>query len=81
MEGLPIRFTDIRPGFVSTPLLNRSHSYPLLMEPRAVAERIVRALDSGRRRVVIDRRYALLVALWHLIPQWLWVRIKVRSKA
>ncbi len=81
MEGLPIRFTDIRPGFVSTPLLNRSHSYPLLMEPRAVAERIVRALDSGRRRVVIDRRYALLVALWRLIPQWLWVRLKVRNKA
>ncbi len=79
MEGLPIRFTDIRPGFVATPLLNPEHGYPLLMQPEAVAARIVGALDRGRRRVVIDRRYALLVGLWRMIPQWLWVRLKVRS--
>lgn len=81
MEGLAIRFTDIRPGFVATPLLNRSHSYPMLMEPEAVAGRIVDALDRGLRRTVIDRRYAVLVALWRLIPQWLWVRLRVRDKA
>lgn len=80
MEELPIRFTDIRPGFVSTPLLNRSHRYPLLMEPGAVARSIVEALDRGRRRAVIDGRYALLVALWRMIPQWLWVRLKVRNR-
>lgn len=80
MEELPIRFTDIRPGFVSTPLLNRSHHYPLLMEPGTVARSIVEALDRGRRRAVIDGRYALLVALWRMIPQWLWVRLKVRNR-
>lgn len=77
MERLPIRFTDIRPGFVATPLLRDSH-YPMLMQPDAVARRIVRAIERGRRRVVIDRRYALLVALWRLIPAWLWERLPIR---
>lgn len=79
MERLNIRFTDIRPGFVATPLLS-GDDYPLLMQPGPVARRIFRAIVRGRRRTVIDRRYALLVFLWRLIPQWLWERLPVRKK-
>ena len=39
MEKLAIRFTDIRPGFVATPLLS-GDDYPLLMQPGPVARRI-----------------------------------------
>ena len=80
MEGCDIRFTEIRPGFVATPLLNREAHYPMLMPVEKVAAHILRALRSERRRVVIDRRYALLVLLWRLIPQWLWERLKIREK-
>lgn len=80
MQGLKIRFTDIRPGFVATPLLADNARYPLLMQPERVAWRIVEALKKRRRRVVIDRRYALLVFLWRLIPLWLWERLKIRVK-
>ncbi|MCM1151816.1 MAG: SDR family NAD(P)-dependent oxidoreductase [Alistipes sp.] len=78
MERLGIRFTDIRPGFVATPLLS-GDDYPLLMQPAPVARRIFRALVRGERRAVIDRRYALLVFLWRLIPEWLWERLPVRK--
>lgn len=78
MERLPIRFTDIRPGFVATPLL-AGDNYPLLMQPGPVAARIFRAIRRGKRRTVIDRRYAVLVLLWRLIPAWLWERIPVRK--
>lgn len=78
MERLGIRFTDIRPGFVATPLL-AGDDYPLLMQPEPVARRIFRALVQRQRRVVIDRRYALLVFLWRLIPQWLWERLPIRK--
>lgn len=80
MERLPIHITDIRPGFVATSLLNDGCHYPMLMDPKRVARQIVRALEQGRRRLVIDRRYALMVAGWRLMPQWLWERIPVRTK-
>ena len=80
MEKLGIRFTDIRPGFVATPLLAGDGHYPMLMETGKVAARIMRVLKRRRRRVVIDRRYAVLVFFWKLIPEWLWERMAVRTK-
>ncbi len=77
MERLPIRFTDIRPGFVDTPLL-RNGRYPLLMPVGYAADRVVRAIERRKRRAVIDWRYALLVPLWRAIPAWLWERLPVR---
>lgn len=81
MEGYAIRFTDIRPGFVATPMLAGDGHYPMLMKPEAVARSIMRALKNRRRRVVIDRRYAWLVSGWKLIPQGVWERLKIRTKA
>ena len=80
MEGLAIRFTDIRPGFVATPMLSPHGNYPLLMRPEKVARRIMEVLRRPRRRVVIDRRYALLVALWRAIPQGVWERLNIRTR-
>lgn len=77
MERLDIRITDIRPGFVDTPLL-RDGKYPMLMRADRVAARIVRALKCRRRRITIDRRYAVLVFFWRLIPEWLWERLTIR---
>lgn len=70
---LPIRFTDIRPGFVRTALLG-GKPYPMLMEPHRVAHHIVKAIVTGRRRVVIDWRYAVLVGLWRMMPSPIWKR-------
>lgn len=80
MEKLDIRFTDIRPGFVATPLLAGDGHYPMLMQVGKVAERIMRVLKRQRRRVVIDRRYAVMVFFWKLLPEWLWERLNVRTK-
>lgn len=76
MRRLPVRFTDIRPGFVRTGLL-AGRRYPMLMRKEHAARLIVRALLRRRRTVVIDWRYAWLVALWRLIPRWLWLRLRV----
>nr|WP_122119515.1 SDR family NAD(P)-dependent oxidoreductase [Alistipes megaguti] len=81
MEGHDrIRFTDIRPGFIATPLLAREPRYPMLMQTEKVVRRIMQVLRNPRRRVVIDRRYALLVLLWRLIPQGIWERLKIRPR-
>ncbi len=75
-----IRFTDIRPGFVDTALLNtKDHRYPMLMRSETVAGIIIRALDKKTRVVVIDWRYRLLVFFWKLIPRWFWERMRIRN--
>ena len=79
MQKLNIRFTDIRPGFVATPLLSGDGRYPMLMRTEKVAARIMHVLRHPRRRVVIDRRYALMVFFWKLIPEWLWERLNIRK--
>jgi len=79
MQRLDIRFTDIRPGFVATPLLDDGKRYPMLLRPERVADRIFRAVVRGRRSVAVDWRYAVLVFLWRLIPQPVWERLTVRN--
>lgn len=73
---LPIRFTDIRPGFVDTPLIAGSR-FPMQMRPDRVAQNIVRAIRHGRHVVVIDYRYRVLVFLWRLLPAWIWRRLRL----
>ncbi|MDE5636984.1 MAG: SDR family NAD(P)-dependent oxidoreductase [Alistipes sp.] len=79
MERLDIRFTDIRPGFVATALLDDGKRYPMLMRPERVAGRICNAVLRGRRTVVIDFRYSVLVFFWRLIPRFLWERLPIRN--
>ena len=77
MQGHNIRFTDIRPGFVDTDMLSADFHYPMMMNPKKVANTIVRGIAKGRRVLTIDWRFRLLVALWRLIPSSLWVRVKI----
>ena len=79
-RGLNIRFTDIRPGFVGTALLNDNHQYPMLLKADHVADEIVDAIGKGRHVKVIDWRWCLVTVLWRCIPCWLWRRLPIRSK-
>lgn len=79
LQKLPIHFTDIRPGFVATDLLNDGKHYPMLMKPDAVARHILRALKRKQRVAVIDWRYRILVFLWKMIPRWLWKRLPIQT--
>lgn len=79
LRRLPIRFTDIRPGFVRTNLLNDGKSYPMLMDSRRVAAAAVRAIAKGHHICVIDWRWRVLTALWRRMPRWLWRRMPVKN--
>lgn len=75
-ERRQICFTDIRPGFVDTPLLSGKR-YPMLMPIDKVARLAAKDITRKKRRAVIDMRYSVLVALWRLIPNRLWKRLNV----
>lgn len=79
MRHLNIRFTDIRPGFVRTALLNDGTTYPLLMNPENVAKEIVTSIYKHRHVRVIDWRYRILTFLWSLLPNWLWRRLNIHN--
>lgn len=79
LDNITVGFTDIRPGFIATGLLDKENAYPMLMSVEHAVPRIVRAVDRRRRVAVIDGRWWWLVQLWRLIPRSLWVRFPART--
>jgi len=75
MEKLPILFTDIRPGFVATDILNPDKRYPMVMTVDTAATHIIKGLARRKRILTFDWRYRVLVFFWRLIPLALWERI------
>ncbi|MEE0883545.1 MAG: SDR family NAD(P)-dependent oxidoreductase [Bacteroidales bacterium] len=74
-----ITFTDIRPGFVATELLNKNKHYPMLMKKEKVAKIIIKALKRKKRILIIDWKFHLVVILWRMIPSCIWERIVVKN--
>lgn len=77
IQKLHIKFTDIRPGWIRTPLLDDDRNYPMIMQLPYAVPRIIRAIRRRRRVSVVDWRWNILVGLWRLIPNSLWVRLPV----
>ena len=76
-RGLNIYFTDIRPGFVDTALLNGDFHYPMMMKPDVVAKQIVKAINHKKHICVIDWKYRVLTMAWRRIPRFIWRRLKL----
>ena len=78
MRGLNIRFTDLRPGFVATPLLGDNPKYPMLLDTKKVAREMVRAVNKGKHVHVIDWRWRIATALWRRVPRWMWRQLNIK---
>ncbi|MBD5237033.1 MAG: SDR family NAD(P)-dependent oxidoreductase [Bacteroidales bacterium] len=78
-EDLDLKFTDIRPGWVRTPLLNDGKEYPMEMTLEECVPLVIRAIVKAPRVAVINWKFNLLVGLWRLIPTGLWVKMKVEQ--
>lgn len=74
-QHVNVSVTDIRPGFVDTPLLD-GREYPLQMSLDYVAPRLEKAMLRAKRIAVIDSRWTVVTALWKLVPDCLWRRIE-----
>lgn len=76
-QHVNVSITDIRPGFVDTPLLEGNRNYPMLMSVDYVAPRIEKAIMQRRRVAVIDSRWGIVSALWSAIPNCLWPHLSL----
>ena len=78
LRKLDIHFTDIRPGFVDTELLNDGNHYPLMLKADDVARKAIRAIERRRHVAVIDWRWRIITAVWRRIPKWVWRRLNIK---
>lgn len=78
-QGVNVQFTDIRPGFIRTPLLDEDKDYPLIMSIDHAAPLIEHAILTRRRKAYIDSKWLIVNTLWRMIPQALWKRINLIS--
>ena len=81
MKGMKrLTISDIRPGFVRTPLLTDGGNYPMQLDVKEAARQIVDGVMKKKEIITVDWKYRLLVFFWCLIPRWLWVRLKISTK-
>lgn len=74
---LNIRITDLRPGFVDTPLLDGDNHFPMMLRPQQVAKEMVESIERRRHVRVIDWRWRIITALWRLIPRSIWRKLSL----
>lgn len=77
-ENSGISFTDIRPGWIRTPLLLPDTRYPLEMTLEYALPLVIRAIVRRERVAYIDWRWGVVAALWKRIPDALWTRLKIK---
>lgn len=75
LQGLDIKFTDIRPGWIRTPLLNDDKKYPMEMTMEEALPLIIKAIVRHPRVAYIGWRWKLLVKAWALVPDSIWIRM------
>lgn len=80
IKHVNVKITDIRPGFIDTPLLANCKPYPMEMTLDYAAKRIASAMLKGKRVAVVDYRWAAVCTLWRCIPDRLWRRLSIISQ-
>ncbi len=76
-ENVDITFTDIRPGWIRTPLLDDDKKYPMEMTLEYVVPQIIRAIVKHPRVAYIDARWGALCAAWKAIPDAIWTKMNL----
>ncbi len=81
LRGTGVAVTDVRPGFVRTPLTANGGSLPFLVEVDAAADRILAGVVGRRRVVAFPWPLVLAVRLSRIVPGWLWDRLTGQKRA
>ena len=74
--GVNIRITDIRPGFIDTPLLH-GDKFPHTLSADKASRSILKAIYGNRHVAYIDGLWHAVVLLMRLAPRALWRRMNL----
>lgn len=84
LEGLRLRsmkwhpeiyVTEIRPGFVDTPMTKQNKSMFWVASPEKAASQIFDAVESKKGVAYITKRYVIIAWILRLIPNWLFAKV------
>lgn len=73
-SGMPIYITDIRPGFVDTPL-TKGKKMIWVASKETAAKQIFRLIKKRKAYGYITKRWGLVATLIKLLPTWVRVRL------
>ncbi|MCM1450938.1 MAG: SDR family NAD(P)-dependent oxidoreductase [Clostridium sp.] len=76
-QGLQLKFTDIRPGWVRTPLIEKDRQYMMCMSADKAADGVVKAMQRQKRSTYLDCRWRMVAALMRAVPQPVWKRLNI----
>ncbi|MDE6485122.1 MAG: SDR family NAD(P)-dependent oxidoreductase [Duncaniella sp.] len=76
-QGVDVAFTDIRPGFIRTPLLDGATDYIMEMDVKYASKLIEAAVLKRKRVATVDWRWRVVTALWSMIPSCLWTKMDI----
>lgn len=68
---VPVHVTDVRPGFVRTPLLSVPEKLFWVDEPEKAITAIYKVINTQKRRAVVTKRWAFLAPLMRIAPDWI----------
>ncbi|WP_240475326.1 SDR family NAD(P)-dependent oxidoreductase [Vulgatibacter incomptus] len=76
LRGTGVTVTDVRPGFVRTPLIDANpYPMPFLLEVEDATERMIRGIEQGKAVVAFPWPLATIVRLSRLVPASLYDRV------
>ncbi len=76
-QEVDVDITDIRPGFIRTPLLDGATGYIMEMDVEYASRLIEAAILKRKHVATVDWRWRIVTSLWRLIPGSLWTRMDV----
>ena len=76
-KKLGITITDIKPGFVATPMTEKNQGMFWVASAEKAARQIYQAIARRKRYVYITRRWRIVGWITKAIPDWLYVRLGV----
>ena len=72
--GLDVALTDIRPGFVNTPMIEEKETFWVAPAEKAAIQ-IYDAIKCKKKKVYITKRWNIIALILALMPDWIYNRL------
>lgn len=80
LRGTGVRVTEIRPGYIRTPMTDvNPYRMPFILEADDAAQRFLRAIDRGCALATIPWQMAIVARALACVPCWLYDRFAARA--